>query len=395
MHSKSNNANPSRRGDKPYRGSARTLCYRFCVLPESRTIIFGAFDRHNFGDMLFAHIAAKELGDRNVVFAGIVERDLTQWGGHRVEALQKIARDTVRTDLIVAGGEVLTCPAWQAAVMVLPPEQAAQAAIQWSQPSPERDAWAAQVLGTSQLAPYVPSKSLIANPGRLIYNAVGGVDFADLDPAMKSEVVAALKSADSLSVRDRVTQAALAAGGVASELAPDCAVRVKELFGDVIAEHGSRGEPAVVREKFPNGYLAVQFSTDCGDDATLDGIARQIEATARDAQVGVVFFRAGIAPWHDELEPYRRAASRLSVPLHIYESAHLWDICAVIAQAKVFLGTSLHGWIVAEVYGIPRWSLVQSNIADTGKVSKQQVYCEAWTKEPLDSAAGGIEAALK
>lgn len=345
---------------------------------ESRTVIFGAFDRHNFGDLLFAHIVARELVDRNVVFAGVVERDLTQWGGHCVEALSKIAGDPVKTDLIVAGGEVLTCPAWQAAVMVLPPDEAAAAAIRWSEASPERDTWAAQVLGTSQLAPYVPSKSLLANPGRLIYNSVGGVDLASLDPAMKSEVVAALKSADVVSVRDRVTQVALEAEGIGAALAPDCAVRVKELFGETIAVHGSRGEPAAVREKFPSGYLAVQFSADCGDDATLEKVARQIEEAARDAQCGVVFFRAGIAPWHDDLEPYRRTASRLSVPVHVFESAHLWDICAVIAQARGFLGTSLHGWIVAGALGLVSMGFVAAALKREGKISKQNAYSQNW-----------------
>ncbi len=37
---------------------------------ESRTIVFCAFDRRNFGDMLLAHVVAKLLGDRDPVFAG-------------------------------------------------------------------------------------------------------------------------------------------------------------------------------------------------------------------------------------------------------------------------------------------------------------------------------------
>jgi len=61
------------------------------VLPESCTVIFGAFDRHNLGDLLFAHVVAALLPGQDLVFAGIADRDLTAWGGHRVEALARLA----------------------------------------------------------------------------------------------------------------------------------------------------------------------------------------------------------------------------------------------------------------------------------------------------------------
>jgi acetoin utilization deacetylase AcuC-like enzyme len=38
-------------------------------------ILFGAFDRHNFGDLLLGEIAASVLQDRPLVFAGLAERD--------------------------------------------------------------------------------------------------------------------------------------------------------------------------------------------------------------------------------------------------------------------------------------------------------------------------------
>lgn len=41
----------------------------------STTIVFGAFDRHNLGDLLFAHVAAALLPrDETVVFAGLAAR---------------------------------------------------------------------------------------------------------------------------------------------------------------------------------------------------------------------------------------------------------------------------------------------------------------------------------
>ena len=44
-------------------------------------ILFGAFDRHNFGDLLFPHVAAALLPGRDLRFAGLAERDLRGCGG--------------------------------------------------------------------------------------------------------------------------------------------------------------------------------------------------------------------------------------------------------------------------------------------------------------------------
>ena len=35
------------------------------------TILFGAFDRHNFGDLLFPHVTARLLGRSVLLFAGL------------------------------------------------------------------------------------------------------------------------------------------------------------------------------------------------------------------------------------------------------------------------------------------------------------------------------------
>jgi hypothetical protein len=370
-------------------------------VPESRTIVFGAFDRHNFGDLLFAHVVATLLRGHELVFAGIAARDLMPWGGHRVESLAQIAADPLMTNLVVAGGEVLTCEAWQAAVMVLGDEEASAAAVCFLQDAEWRTDWARQILGTTQRAPYAPSKSMLAHAGRLIYNAVGGVELGSCDAAMRNEVIAALRSADSVSVRDRVTQAALAAQGVEAVLVPDCAVLVAELFGDVIRERAMSGEPAAVRAGFPNGYLAVQFSADCGDDATLTIIARELDVAARESQCGIVFFRAGIAPWHDDAEQYRRAAQRMKARVHVFESVDIWDICALIAGSRGFAGTSLHGRIIAGAFRLPRVSFVPPDIAMSGRLSKQEAYASTWEMPelpgavPRDELAAGIARALR
>ena len=62
-------------------------------MDRAPTILFGAFDRHNFGDLLFPHIAAALLPGVEPIFAGLAERDLRPFGGHRVRALAELAAE--------------------------------------------------------------------------------------------------------------------------------------------------------------------------------------------------------------------------------------------------------------------------------------------------------------
>ena len=50
----------------------------------SPLVLLGAFDRHNFGDLLFPHLMTALLPERSFGFAGLAARDLRACGGHRV-----------------------------------------------------------------------------------------------------------------------------------------------------------------------------------------------------------------------------------------------------------------------------------------------------------------------
>ncbi|MCU0841089.1 MAG: polysaccharide pyruvyl transferase family protein [Thiobacillaceae bacterium] len=342
-------------------------------------ILFGACDRHNLGDLLFPHIAQALLAPRPCLIAGVAERDLTPFGGHRVAALARVSADwgDRPADLIHVGGELLTCGLYEAAVMTLPPDQAPAAIARYDADAMGRQAWAEALLGLWQRLAYLAPKALFRRPGRFIHLALGGVDLPRLPAAMRAEVIDRLRESDALTVRDRVSQAALAEAGIAAELAPDPAVLVAELFGTRVAHHAGRGEPARVREHFPRGYLAVQFAAEFGDDATLRGLAEQLDRIAADTGLGLVLFRAGAAPWHDDLGVYRRLLGFLRGPdAWLFESLDLWDLCALLAGARAYVGSSLHGRIVASAYGVPGINLLRP--VQAGRTGKQAAYLATW-----------------
>lgn len=346
---------------------------------EAPVILFGAFDRHNFGDLLFPHLVEAMLPGKRLVFAGLAPRDLRCYGGHRVRPLAQLAAEYREqpVHILHVGGELLTCDAWQAAVMLLPPDQAQEVITRLDRQQQQAREWARGQLGISALAPYTVSRQLFPAAATVVYNAVGGVDLAERDPALRIEVLENLKAADVLSVRDRQTWAALQAGGIAARLMPDPAVMVAELFGATIRRQALEGETAHILTAFPQGYVAVQFSADFGDDATLRTIAAQLDRIADSLGVGVVLFRAGAAPWHDDLRCYEQVAACMRNPaVKLFTSLHLWDICALIAGSRAYAGSSLHGRIVAAAFALPRLSLRPP--FQSAQSAKLEAFTAAW-----------------
>jgi hypothetical protein len=358
-----------------------------------QTVLFGAFDRHNFGDLLFPHIVARMLPHCGLLYAGLAARDMRLYGGHTVRSVHGFELSSVeRTVHVVhAGGELLTCDAWEASVMLSTPAEVRSALASENAWNEDRLAWAHSRFGFPTLAPYVLSKESIPhiNVSRVCFNAVGGVDLEGRDPLLRAQVLTALKAADDVSARDRTTQAILEASGVAARLIPDPAVMVAELFGTTIRSRAAQGAMKKIFEAFPRGYATVQFDAGFGDDPTLNTIARELDRWSGPSGLGVVLFRAGAAPWHDDLELYQRVASRMpATSVRIFGSLNLWDICSVIAHSRVYCGSSLHGRIVAMAFALPRVNI--SHPSRGSSQTKQTAFAATW--EPADMiAAVGVE----
>lgn len=348
--------------------------------------LFAACDRHNFGDLLLPPIAAALLPGQPCQAAGLAARDTTHWGSAPASAIHNLRPKPAA--IIHAGGEILDCGAWEAAVMLCD-DETVSAAIRRLDNHPEAAAaWAAQRLGTSDRAPYVLAADCYGPAVPRLFTAVGGSGLTARPPEFIAEVIDKLRSATHIGVRDRATRDFLAEQGITADLAPDPAVLVADLFGDRLHQHANRGEVAALHHRFPAGYLALQFSADCGDDATVTTLAEQVRQLPSD--LGIVLFRAGAAPWHDNAAVYERLATRLGDrPCHLFASLDIWDIAALLAQAALFAGSSLHGRIVAAALAVPALSLTSPGGSD-----KAAAYLATWHGDnpllvaPTELAAG-------
>ena len=346
-------------------------------------ILFGACDRHNLGDLLFPHIVSALLPEPRPLFAGLAQRDMRVYGGHQVMALADVAQQCAHqpVKLIHVGGEVLDCDLYQAAVMLQSAPEARQLIRHYDADPTAGLRWAQQQLGLQQQCGYLADKRWFARPSRVIYNAIGGVELASASSGYRQEVLARLAQADFISVRERQTQQMLAQSGIPSQLQPDCVALLPALFGRIVSQHADQGEVAALRQRYASGYLAVQFAAEYGDDASLAAIATQLAAVAEQRQLGIIFFRTGAAPWHDDIEVYRRITAMLpGSHTQLFQSLHIWDICALLSHCSAFCGTSLHGRIVAGSFARPGVSF-----AAAGKGNKLAAYLHSHM--PPDGAA--------
>jgi hypothetical protein len=364
-------------------------------------ILLGAFDRHNFGDLLFPHVATALLKEENLLYGGLAQRDLRCYGGHQVSSLAQLAKQFSGDPVHVchAGGELLTCDAWEAAVMLLPPAAVQDTIARLDACPLEKLEWARGYLGISSLAPYIVSRGLFPRAVNIVCNAVGGVDFAMQSRAMQAELRDKLSQACEIAVRDQYTQSALDFAGIASRLLPDPAVMLAELFAEKIRHFAAAGETAKIRATYPQGYIAVQLSADFEDDRTLAQIAHQLDEFTQANTFGIVFFRAGAAPWHDDLDCYRRLVAQMQTSsVDVFCSLNIWDICALIAHSRIYCGSSLHGRIVAAAFARPRINIRPPG--QQGRLTKHDAFVRTW-EEPgtpgvVDAAqlAQGMHAAL-
>lgn len=376
---------------------------------RSPLILFGAFDRHNLGDLLLARIAAAlaeaSTPGRPQWFAGAAQRDLRDVGGEPVQALDALidhwqrecGRDPQRAppDLLQVGGEILGCTAWEAAVMLETPARAAALIAAHDRDLAGRDAWARQHLGITRTLPYLAAKAQLPAGTRIAHAGSGGVGFARLPAPTRRAALADLGAATSLHVRDRRTQESLAAAGIAARLTPDPAVLVAHVFGSAIKRHADAGETAAIRTRFPAGWITAQVSAEFGDDATLAALAAGLDKLQRDTGLGLVLFCAGRAPWHDDPAILHRLRLRLRAPgdCLVATSTHLLDLCALLANGRLCLASSLHARIVAEAFARPAASLVQAG----AQGDKLRAYLETWHADALHlhelEAPGQITAA--
>lgn len=99
-----------------------------------------------------------------------------------------------------------------------------------------------------------------------------------------------------------------------------------------------------------------------------------------------MFFCAGQAPWHDDVQLLQRLRARLRGPQALlFDSSDIWALAALVLGSRGFCGSSLHGRILAMAGGLPRLNLQPGDLPPQA-IAKTQAYADTWELPGLPGA---------
>ncbi len=335
-----------------------------------KVIAYGAYDRHNYGDLLFAIVLKRYLeaeGRFSVLIAATKTSNLSSYGALPTIPLKQAldeTKDQPRTMLIVAGGECLTAQ-WESIIGYLAPQaiyypiKAApylighKAFIRLSRMFTSIPSDVPLVLGERDLPGY-----------KVMYNSVGGNQISSKSPLIHDAIERNLKDCTYVSVRDRETSAELEKLGVEHKLVPDSAILISDIFPQKV-------DPA------ERGHIVFHIS-DHHAKRRIEAIAQQLTELNVSTGLKIALLTIGKAPGHSDDGPLDKLHSLLGDErAYRVDSGTIDDIISCIASSKLYCGTSLHGAITALAYAVPQIALLPQNVI------KLSSFLETWVPKQL------------
>jgi len=324
--------------------------------------LVGAFDRFNFGDLLFPHVVRWGLEQHGIEAEyrcySLLPADMTDRGGFLTEPLEALRETRLppHSAVIVAGGELLAARWLDAFSGLSGPRRALAAKIAARLVGTERmDALARRSLGGPRPLPWVVDADDLGCDTPILYNAVGGLGVDRLPARLKDAAARRLARAKHLSVRDAETKQILDTWDlpVRTRLAPDSAALIAELFPKKRLLDGTSERLRNVLAKLVRPYLVFQVGR-YPAIGRLPTLAAQLRRIHLQSGLAILLLPLGQAPGHEDIAPLRRITRKLrDLPIQLIHSPDVTEILSAIAGAALFIGSSLHGNLTAMVYGVP------------------------------------------
>lgn len=325
-------------------------------MSEQKIILYGAFDRYNYGDILIPIILGKYLeenGITNIEYCSIRNADLTSMGGFKCKRLN-LGEIPTNSSIIVSGGEVVNVD-WTSITSYFM-GWFGNRFIRVSRlifPRSWVNSICMKIMDGQFKFPFLIEKESICKSTHILYYGVGGVSIKSSDQLIKTTLV----EADLISVRDKNANHILkSTWGIDNQLTPDIANAVSKFYPkDELLESTSKNTKAFIL-KNEGTYFCFQMAQQYthGELSTIiDSLSKLILEG-----VPIALLPLGIVSGHEDDKILEQIYERLSSEkVFILRDIHLIDSVSLIAHSKVFTGTSLHGNITAMSYAVPHFPL--------------------------------------
>jgi hypothetical protein len=348
---------------------------------KNNVLLVGAYERENFGDLLFLLQTESYLKDfaprATAPFSGDMERLL----GKNVDNYAGAVREFPNNSVWVVGGEVGGTSL--SAAYRMSAEEAAYASFLQLGRREQRSELEKLTKLRFSASPYMPRMSAFpeTHTSTLVINSVGLSGMRNMIGDRRDEAWGAVREASYVSVRDNDSSDMLRRKSIDHVLAPDL---VHTLVLDSAFQSKAQSDLALIQIKAPElaKYGIEKFA--------------KLLATSKALQsFHLRLFTAGSARGHDDTAMYHEVVRlvRLFNPsraIDVSEAEMPLDKAREIANCGLWIGTSLHGLIISSSFDVPRIGLV---------LDKLVRYASTWQETmpvgvQLDDLEAAIESAL-
>lgn len=341
-------------------------------------LLVGAADHYRLGDLLMPHVLTRLINFSRLRCAGLVSADLTPVGGHSVrnygESLLEMRGS--RLKLVHFGGADITLDlinGYQAAA---------------DEDEGERFESLTMISHRSEVENYVRRRTgqlddfayLLAPEGEfygagLSFHAIGIPEPESLDDKRKARLLEVFRMAQFVGVRDENGANFLESHGIAFERMP-CGLSVlPQVCARQLREVRDRSALEAIRNRFPNGWIAVEVSEVRPVD--VERVKEALREVSDRGNLGLVFFEAnkGLAEktskklreWVESFPEWEAAA---------FTSDNIWEVASLLLHSRLYCGSCLSSRIICMSGGIAR-----INFPDGSSAARS--YCELWEHDSV------------
>jgi len=346
---------------------------------KKELIIYGPFDRFNYGDLLFPYMLEfafnklypKEFSFKNFSLVAVDLRDKGGVKSANYEDFTKEVNSYEEAIIIVAGGQSLTAK-WDNLYSYISDSYNRVRQIPIIGKLLKKTPYARKKLNGLSEYPFVIDKTNFSSSVKVLYNAVGG---GSENPKVNKRLI----QSDYVAVREQHSFDKLSKFKVEAKMVPDCAI----IMSDLYPKEKFKTSSAIRNNLHPflsdkKKYIFVQVSK-YKHQNSIDAIVKQLDSLASSHKFELVLCPIGTAGGHEDHIPLQEIFSKLhTTNKHFVEEPHVLEIMALIANASLYIGTSLHGVITAMSYGLPYVGLNKKQV-------KVQQYLKTWGVEELSS----------
>ena len=313
----------------------------FATSGQPSAYLLGAFDRFNYGDLLFPLVVRNELAafcpHMHCAVHALIESDLSQYGAIKTHSLKALYEpETLKSgdSIIFAGGGTIGVDWTYMYANLL--GKTGNTALYYAQRLIGKDAvnsLSRRLFGARSPFPWVAGPEDFPVPVNVAYNAIGGSEFTRLTPDIQKATLKRLGKAAFLSVRDAETQRLFSPleQHLAVEVAPDSAILMSEQFPVSWLETQATESHRQSLDASP--YVCFQANLNYTRKHT-EPIVQALEAIHEHYGLRALFLPIGRYVGLDDKIALRAIQDRLRTPAEffIYESS-LFEIMLSIARA--------------------------------------------------------------